>query len=1125
MSYGACMQKNKLLVMLVAVLALLAGCRTRGAGIRANGGFTVSGTVSGVNGPGLLLQNNGTDDLAISADGIFTFPTALADGDGYAVTVETPPSGLICTVNNGSGVVAGANVTSVSVVCSASAYAIGGTVNGLTGAELVLQNNGGDDLTVNEDGPFTFPTLIADGAGYDVTVKVQPMDQTCTASANGGVVAGIDVTDISVTCSANAYAVGGTVYGLSGTGLALQVNGSDDLEISADGAFQFGAAVANGADYDVTVRTQPSGQTCSVYNGNGTVLSAEVGDIWVFCTDNPKHTIGGTVTGLSEAGLVLQNNGGDDLALSMNGQFAFATPISEGASYAVSVKTQPPGKTCSVLNGTGIVPAGDVTDVTVTCNAMVYLVGGTASGLAGGTVVLQNNGSDDLSLSANGSFTFVTPLASGATYLVTVKTQPAGQICSVTNGNGTSSGWNIIDVGVVCAADAFTISGTVSGLTGTGLVIQNNGGDDKTVTGNGAFTFASTVADGTPYSVTVKTQPAGQTCSVTNGTGTVAGANVGNVSISCAASYTIGGTITGLNGTVLIQAPGTNGLSTYLNGPFTLLPAVLDGTAYSVTIGSQPANQTCIIANGTGTVSGANVTNVSITCSTNTYFLGGTVSGLAGGTLVLQNNGGDDRSLTTNDPFSFVTKMAVSAAYDVTVKTQPSGQFCSVFNGAGIMPAADVTNISVTCSTASYGIGGVLSGATGTVVLRNNNGDDLSISGDGVFSFATHVADGGSYDVTVKSTGPAQLCSVTNGSGTVAGAAVTSVSVACVATKQRFLYATRYGGTWPSDCAAPNYCEIAVYRIDATEGTLTGAGTYDGGMHPNGIAIDPANKFAFVTNDIVNTVSAFAVNSGSGALSFVASSATGTNPGFLKVDPSGKFLYVVNRNGNSISGYGINGTSGALTELAGSPYPTGTSPFSVAIDPAGKHVYVSNAGSNDISAFAIDAATGVLSSVAGSPFFVSAVSYPREIAVNPSGTILYVTSPYGTVYVFAVNGAGDLTKLNGLSFNGAGSMGYGMTMNSAGSLLYVANYSNPGTLTGCSIGSGGALSATVGSPYTAAAAPWKAVIDPLGRFLFTAGGAYPNVAAYRIDAGSGVLTSVSGSPYASTSADDLAVTP
>ena len=82
----------------------------------------------------------------------------------------------------------------------------------------------------------------------------------------------------------------------------------------------------------------------------------------------------------------------------------------------------------------------------------------------------------------------------------------------------------------------YTIGGTVSGLTGAGLVLQNNAGDDKSITTSGSFTFTTGIANGGTYSVTVKTQPTGQTCTVASGSGTVAAANVTNVAVTCAAS-------------------------------------------------------------------------------------------------------------------------------------------------------------------------------------------------------------------------------------------------------------------------------------------------------------------------------------------------------------------------------------------------------------------------------------------------------------------------------------------------------------------------------------------------------------------------------------------------------------
>ena len=85
-----------------------------------------------------------------------------------------------------------------------------------------------------------------------------------------------------------------------------------------------------------------------------------------------------------------------------------------------------------------------------------------------------------------------------------------------------------------------------------------------------------------------------------------------------------------------------------------------------------------------------------------TYSVGGSVSGLSG-TVVLRDNGGDDLTVTANGSFAFATKLAGGAAYAVTVKTNPSGQSCSVANGSGTIAAADVTNVAVTCGTGNNG--------------------------------------------------------------------------------------------------------------------------------------------------------------------------------------------------------------------------------------------------------------------------------------------------------------------------------------------------------------------------------------------------------------------------------------
>jgi N-acetylneuraminic acid mutarotase len=83
--------------------------------------------------------------------------------------------------------------------------------------------------------------------------------------------------------------------------------------------------------------------------------------------------------------------------------------------------------------------------------AATYTVGGQLSGLeSGASVTLQNNGADDLTLAANGTFTFSTAIADGAAYHVTVLTSPAEHGCAVTNGEGTIHAADVADVAIVC---------------------------------------------------------------------------------------------------------------------------------------------------------------------------------------------------------------------------------------------------------------------------------------------------------------------------------------------------------------------------------------------------------------------------------------------------------------------------------------------------------------------------------------------------------------------------------------------------------------------------------------------------------------------------------------------------
>lgn len=188
------------------------------------------------------------------------------------------------------------------------------------------------------------------------------------------------------------------------------------------------------------------------------------------------HGRGGTVVGLTGTGLVLQDNGGDDLAITNSGgAFTFKTAIAGGGTYNVTVKTQPTGplQNCSVTNGSGTATA-NVTNVQVSCGN-IFTVGGSISGLLGTGMVLQDNGADNLTINGTGNvnFTFATPLPAGATYAVTILTPPSNpaQTCTVLNGTGTLN-TSITNVQVICPQPAFTIGGSVVGLVpGTGNTV------------------------------------------------------------------------------------------------------------------------------------------------------------------------------------------------------------------------------------------------------------------------------------------------------------------------------------------------------------------------------------------------------------------------------------------------------------------------------------------------------------------------------------------------------------------------------------------------------------------------------------------------------------------------------
>jgi hypothetical protein len=163
--------------------------------------------------------------------------------------------------------------------------------------------------------------------------------------------------------------------------------------------------------------------------------------------------------------------------------------------------------------------------------------------------------------------------------------------------------------------------------------------------------------------------------------------------------------------------------------------------------------------------------------------IGGTLTGLnTGSSLTLQNNLSDSLTLTANGGFLFGTTLGASAAYSVTVLTQPVGQSCSVANASGTTDTLDssVSNVAVTCVTSASVMGTVTGLPAGTSVTLTNAGVLLPIAANGAFAFPGVLATGASYNVTVGVQPAGHTCTVTNGSGVIIANTLVAAAVTCI---------------------------------------------------------------------------------------------------------------------------------------------------------------------------------------------------------------------------------------------------------------------------------------------------------------------------------------------------------
>ena len=245
------------------------------------------------------------------------------------------------------------------------------------------------------------------------------------------------------------------------------------------------------------------------------------------------------------------------------------------------------------------------------------LIGGAeVIGLLGSGLVLRTATGQQITVSSDGTVSLSPPIPVDAAML-TVVTQPVdpSQTCAAQLSAGRLQ--------VSCSTHAYTLSGAVTGLAGTGLTLENATNGEKLAVGApGTFVFTQRLPDGGAYDVRVATQPVGprQQCTLAGGSGRVARADASGVLVTCETQrFAVGGNVAGLVGkglTLTLEAAGATASRTLVDDGKFAFAAVVDGSPYTVKITQQPSepDQECTVVQGAGVLAGQDVSDVAVVC-------------------------------------------------------------------------------------------------------------------------------------------------------------------------------------------------------------------------------------------------------------------------------------------------------------------------------------------------------------------------------------------------------------------------------------------------------------------------------------------------------------------------------
>jgi hypothetical protein len=370
----------------------------------------------------------------------------------------------------------------------------------------------------------------------------------------------------------------------------------------------------------------PAGQMCAAdnhcYDPNHLPPDASVNNQPDTGTPGPDAAAGMyavhvSVTSLAGTGLQVQLNAGETITIDeAAGTGDFTTKLAYGAAVAVRIAAQPQhlSQICTLGSFPSTVSGADV-NVPITCSTNSFSVGGLVNGLtASGLMVTDGSTTTTLNATAT-SYQFLE--LDGTSYDIEIAGQPTGETCVITKNMGKLDGASVNDATITCGTTLYGLGGTISGLTGAGLMITDGIDTASPLTGDTTFSFPTKLPDGATYQITVSAQPAGESCSVSGGGPATLSGPV-SVSVLCASvPYKLGGQVTGYIGSGLQLTQGSDTVTVDSTGAFQFPTGIVPGATYDVIVATDPEGpaQHCVVTNPTGTMPGNDVTTISVTCA------------------------------------------------------------------------------------------------------------------------------------------------------------------------------------------------------------------------------------------------------------------------------------------------------------------------------------------------------------------------------------------------------------------------------------------------------------------------------------------------------------------------------